>query len=329
MNTNKGKSTAMTGSRKPDINRAKNIDMTKFQFEEPEINKYGGKSCNVLYNGKPLYIQTPRCRLPYCLGKYEEKDPKTGQVLKTKYSLDFSLAGYELKDDGTPNDPRVREFYEWAENMEKMLIKAAYKNGESWLGMEDITEGVAKALVRPLLRWSKDKVTKKVTKNWPPTLKAKVGYWEGRYTLNAFLQEKEDPETGNKPAPKKVDDLDEAIVPRTEAIGILKLTGVNFAGGKVGYSFSVHQVKLYEPEGMPSYAFIDDEEDEKPVVSGVVVNDEVDEDDSPSNKVDDSDEDSDEDSDDDDNQEDDLDKESEEDEEPVKVKKVVRRKKKT
>ena len=97
MSTNKGKSTAMTGSRKPDINRAKNIDMNKFQFEEPEINKYGGKSCNVLYNGKPLYIQTPRCRLPYCLGKYEEKDPKTGQVLKTNIHLISHLQDMNLK----------------------------------------------------------------------------------------------------------------------------------------------------------------------------------------------------------------------------------------
>lgn len=328
--TTNGKNSAMTGN----VYRAKNIDMNNFRFEEPEINKYGGKSCSVLYNGKPLYIQTPRCRLPYCLGKYEDKDPKTGQTLKTKYSLDFSLAGYELQEDGTPNDPRVREFYDWAESMQELLVKTAHKNGESWLGMEDVSEGVAKALVRPLLRWSKDKQTKKITKTWPPTVKAKVGFWDGRYTLNAFIQGKTDPVTGEKPKPQRVEDLDEAIVPRTEAIGILKLTGVNFAGGKVGYSFSVHQVKLYEPEGMPSYAFIDDEEDERPVVSGVVNDkDDVDEDEDDkagnSNQVVDSDEDEDDDSDDD---PDELDQESEDNEpepDPAPVtKKVVRRKKK-
>ena len=67
----------------------------------------------------------------------------------------------------------MREFYEWAENMEKLLVKAAHKNSESWLDMPDATEGVAKALVRPLLKWSKDKVTKKVTTKWPPTIKGK------------------------------------------------------------------------------------------------------------------------------------------------------------
>ena len=231
------------------INRAANVEMSKFKFEEPEINKYGGKNCNVKYDGKPFFIQTPRCRLPYCLGKYE--DPQGG---RTKYSLDFSLGGYELDEEGNPVNQRMREFYDMAQNMQDLLIKTAHTNCDSWLDMPDATEGVAKALVRPVLKWSKDKVTKKITNKWPPTIKARVGHWEGRFTLNAFNDNKE-----------RVEDLDTEIVPRTEAIAILKLNGVTFAGGKVGFSFGVHQVKLYAPQGMPAYAFIDDEEDDKGV----------------------------------------------------------------
>lgn len=292
--------------------RAATIEMKNFNFEEPQLNKYGGKSCNVKYNGKPFYIQTPRCRLPYCLGKYD--DPQGG---RTKYSLDFSLGGYEVDESGEPVNPRMREFYQWAENMEKLLVTTAHQNAESWLDMPDATEGVAKALVRPLLKWSKDKTTKKVTTKWPPTVKGKVGHWEGRFTLNAFNDKKE-----------KVEDLDAEIIPRTEAIGILKLTGVTFAGGKVGYSFQVHQLKLYAPQGMPTYAFIEDEEDEKPVVTGGQLQDDGDADagepekSAPSNAVEDSD------SDDDDDDDDDLDQESEDEKPPSPKKKVVRRKKK-
>jgi len=293
------------------ICRAATIEMSKFVFEEPQLNKYGGKSCNVKYNGKPFYIQTPRCRLPYCLGKYD--DPQGG---RTKYSLDFSLGGYEVDESGDPVNPRMREFYQWAEDMEKLLVKTAHENAESWLDMPDATEGVAKALVRPLLKWSKDKVTKKVTTKWPPTVKGKVGFWEGRFTLNAFNDKKE-----------KVEDLDAGIVPRTEAIGILKLTGVTFAGGKVGYSFQVHQLKLYAPQGMPAYAFIEDDEDDKPVVTGGQLQDDGDADAKespkppPSNTVDDSD-------DSDDSDDDALDKESEDEKPASPKKKVIRRKKK-
>ena len=295
------------------INRAANVEMSKFKFEEPEINKYGGKNCNVKYDGKPFFIQTPRCRLPYCLGKYE--DPQGG---RTKYSLDFSLGGYELDEEGNPVNQRMREFYDMAQNMQDLLIKTAHTNCDSWLDMPDATEGVAKALVRPVLKWSKDKVTKKITNKWPPTIKARVGHWEGRFTLNAFNDKKE-----------RVEDLDTEIVPRTEAIAILKLNGVTFAGGKVGFSFGVHQVKLYAPQGMPAYAFIDDEEDDKPVVTGSAALDD-DPDESVSAQppvapttVDDSD--------DDDDDDDDLDNESEEDsaKPPSPKKKIIRRKKKT
>ena len=297
------------------INRAANVEMSKFKFEEPEINKYGGKNCNVKYDGKPFFIQTPRCRLPYCLGKYE--DPQGG---RTKYSLDFSLGGYELDEEGNPVNQRMREFYDMAQNMQDLLIKTAHTNCDSWLDMPDATEGVAKALVRPVLKWSKDKVTKKITNKWPPTIKARVGHWEGRFTLNAFNDKKE-----------RVEDLDTEIVPRTEAIAILKLNGVTFAGGKVGFSFGVHQVKLYAPQGMPAYAFIDDEEDDKPVVTGsAALDDDPDESVAATppvapTTVDDSDDD------DDDDDDDDLDNESEGDsaKPPSPKKKIIRRKKKT
>ena len=46
--TKSNTSSAMTGN----ILRAANIDMNKFVFEEPQVNKYGGKSCNVKYSGE-------------------------------------------------------------------------------------------------------------------------------------------------------------------------------------------------------------------------------------------------------------------------------------
>ena len=143
--------------------------------------------------------------------------------------------------------------------MESRLQEEALKNSGEWLGMEDANEGVAKALTRPVLRWSKDKKTKKITTAYPPNIKFKVGFWDNRWLVKAFDENKE-----------RIEDLKEGIPKGSEVIAIVKITGVNFAGGKVGYSLSLSQVKVYAPKGMPSYAFVDDEEDEQPVVSGAV-----------------------------------------------------------
>jgi len=308
MTTQTANNSAKTGQVYRKLNE---IDMDKLTFGEPEINKYGGKSCKIEYDGGSLTFQTPRCRLPFGLGRYDETDP-AGNILKSKYSLDLSLAGYELKEDGTAYDPRVRQLYDLAERLETRLRAEALKNSAEWLDMEDTTEGVIKALTRPLLRWAKDKKTKKVTTKFAPTVKAKVGFWDNKWLAKAYDENKE-----------RINDLNEGIVKGSEGIAIVKLQGVNFAGGKVGYSLNLSQVKIYAPKGMPAYAFVEDEEDEKPVVTGTYDRPDEDADGDAdvatvNNTVEDSD-------DDDDEENDDLDQESEE-EAPVPPKKVIKRK---
>lgn len=240
------------------IYRANQVDISKFSFGDPTVNKYGGRSASVKYDGKPFYIQGPRMRLPYGLGEYQEKD-KSGAVTKTKYSMDLSFAGYELNEEGEASAPKVREFYDFMLEMQKVLVKAAQENSETWLDMPDASEGVAKALTREIVKFSKDKKTKKITTKWPPTMKAKVGFWEGKWMVNAFDENKE-----------RVTDLKGHVVKGMEVIPLLKCDCVNFAGGKVGYSFQLSQVRMYTPVGMPTYAFLpDEEEDTKPVVSKV------------------------------------------------------------
>jgi len=234
------------------IQKPQTVDFSKFQFGDPTVNKYGGKSCRVKYDNQDFYIQLPRMRLPYGLGVYEEKDTN-GNVVKSKYSMDFSLSGYEVGEDGQPKNTRVRQCFDWLEGMEKLLIEKAVENSGTWLGMGDCNESVAKALSRELVKYARDKKTKKITNKYPPTFKAKVGYWDGRFTVNAFDQDK-----------KEISDLSQACPKGSEAVAILKLTGVTFAGGKCGYSFNLHQVKIYAPTRMPSYAFVDDDEDEAP-----------------------------------------------------------------
>ena len=317
MSNSANNSSAMSG-----ILRANQVNFSKFSFSDPIVNKYGGKSARVKYDGKDFMIQTPRMKLPFGLGVYEEKD-KNGAVIKTKYSLDFSFAGYEDGDDGKPVSPKIREFYDMLNQMQKMLIKAACDNSETWLDMDDISEGVAKALTRDLVKFAKDKVTKKINTKYAPTFKTKLGFWEDRFLVNAFDEDK-----------NKIEDLREYLVRGTQAIGILKLTGVTFAGGKVGYSFQVNQLRLYAPKGLPSYAFLaDDEDDTKPVQSAMA--DKEDSDDSApaekKNTVEDSSSDSDSASEDEDDLE--VDDESEEEERaptppPKKTKAKTTRKKK-
>ena len=304
------------------IYRANQVDITKFSFGDQQTNKYGGKSSRCRYDGSDFFLQVPRMRLPFGLGTYEDKDPNTGEIKNTKYSINMSFSGYELDEDGNPGNKKVRDLFELMNKMKQLLVETAVDNSQAWLGVDEANEGVANALTRDILYWSKDKVTKKVNKKYAPTMKAKIGFWDGRFTVNAFDEKKQ-----------PVTELTTNLPKGSEVVCILKLQPVNFAGGKAGYSWQVYQMKIYKPAGMPSYAFVDDPDDDEPVRR---VNVEESDEESTNNAskkeetlVEDSDDSEDAES------EDELDvedAESEDDSEtvppPVKKKKVVRRRKK-
>tara|TARA_B110000211_G_scaffold52290_1_gene57696 strand:+ start:453 stop:1235 length:783 start_codon:yes stop_codon:yes gene_type:complete len=194
-------------------------------------------------------------RCPYGLGAFEEKDGD-GNVIKTKYSLDFSFSGFETDDDGVPGKPKVRALFDMLQGLDKTLISKTVENSSAWLGVDDLNESAAKVLTREIIKWPRDKKTKKITDKYAPTFKAKMGYYDGRFTVNAFNSNKQ-------PIPS--DELPSNCPKGTEAVSIIKLLGLTFAGGKCGYSFRVYQIKLYMPARLPSYAFQDDSDDDEPV----------------------------------------------------------------
>lgn len=235
------------------INRPTDVNVENFNFGDITVNKYGGKSCRVTYSGQEFYFQTPRMRIPYGLGVYEEKDGD-GNVIKEKYSLDFSFNGFELDEDDTPGNPKVRGLFTMMEQMQKLLIEKAVENGEEWFAIDDLNHSAAKVLTRDVLKYARDKVTKKITDKYPPTFKAKLRHWNGEFKVKAF---------GPDRAPV---DLSTSCPKGTEGVAIIKLNMLTFAGGKCGYSFDVHQIKLYPRAQMPDYAFIEDDDDATPVV---------------------------------------------------------------
>jgi len=237
------------------IHKPSNVDISKFTFSDTQVNQYGGKSCKVKYDGEDFMFQTPRMRCPYGLGAFEEKDGD-GNVIKTKYSLDFSFSGFETDDDGVPGKPKVRALFDMLQGLDKKLISKTVENSYAWLGVDDLNESAAKVLTREIIKWPRDKKTKKITDKYAPTFKAKMGFYDGRFTVNAFNSNKQ-------PIPS--DELPSNCPKGTEAVSIIKLLGLTFAGGKCGYSFRVYQIKLYMPARLPSYAFQDDSDDDEPV----------------------------------------------------------------
>ena len=188
-----------------------------------------------------IMIQTPKMRLPYGLGKFEQQDKWP------KYSLDMSFGGME-------ENQKIKDFYETMNAIDEKIINDTVKTySQKWFRKKTMSEDVARTLFTTSIKRSKDKETGEFTDKYPPTFKAKVPFWEGRITCNVYDHNK-----------AKLGDtnIEQCIAKGQNVVAIIKCAGVWFSGGKYGISWKVDQLKLDKPLGLTGYAFRDDDEDE-------------------------------------------------------------------
>ena len=243
------------------IQKAENVSTNEIQFSPIKTNNYGGKFASVTYKGAWMSLQTPtKMRAPFGMKVYENRDPKTGELKGKSFVLPASFSGYEIDEStGKPKNQKMGDFYKLMCDMEKKLIKHASKNGLTWIGDEDASEPVCKALLRTSVNWSKDPKTKKINKQYAPTIKLNLPIWEGKMRCKVFLD-------GRDHEIRDVDELVKRTTGRLNFTAIIKCDKVSFNGGKYGFKWSIQQLKLYTTSNkMDSYAFLEasDEEDEE------------------------------------------------------------------
>jgi hypothetical protein len=88
-----------------------------------------------------------------------------------------------------PNDEystaATTEFLQKIKEFEEQIISDAVKNSEVWWGKEKSRE-VVKETMNPLLKYSMNKDTKKIDPSKPPSIRAKVGYYNDKWNLEIY-----------------------------------------------------------------------------------------------------------------------------------------------
>ena len=223
------------------ILKCSDFDESKVKYSEIKpMGTTGAKQMYVNYDGsfKGITLHTPKMRLPFGVGKFEEVGKPT------KYTLDMSF-------DDMENDPKMKEFYMAIKKLDKKIIDDAKKNSLTWLRKKDVSEEVLQTLFSSPIKVPKDKDTGEETDKYPPTFKAKLPFWDGSFSCSVFDHER-----------KKVDgDFTDRLDKGSRVVAIVKCGGVWFSGGKFGVSWKVEQLKLEKPRGLVGYSFRDDDED--------------------------------------------------------------------
>ena len=152
-------------------------DVTNARFMQPKVNDRGGKSVNIVSNqtNRGIHISLPFLNT---WGVSDFVDEKTGES-DGKYSMSLSF----------PNDdyatPAAKDALEKLKAFENFILDSAVKNSEVWWG-ESMSREVAKHTFFPFIKYSRNKDTKKIDLTKPPTIRAKLPFYDGRWNVEIY-----------------------------------------------------------------------------------------------------------------------------------------------
>jgi hypothetical protein len=143
----------------------------------PKVNDRGGKSINLISTAtnRALSISTP---LLMTWGITDYVDEKTGES-DGKYTMSLNF----------PNDdyvtPATTKFLEKLKAFENQIIDDAVKNSETWWG-EPMSREIVKFNFFSFIKYSKVKDSKKIDYSKPPSIRAKVPMYNGKWAVEIY-----------------------------------------------------------------------------------------------------------------------------------------------
>ena len=176
---------------KPVVLKINEWDTAAHKYMQPRINERGGKSITLLskQTNRTLHISTP---LMMTWGVSDFLDEKTGES-DGKYSISLNFPNEDFRTTQTD------EFLDKLKSFENQILEDAVKNSELWWG-EEMTKEICKHTFFSFIKYVKSKETKKIDYTKPPSIRAKVPFWDNKWMveiydtkLNMIFPSKEDP----------------------------------------------------------------------------------------------------------------------------------------
>lgn len=161
---------------KPIVVSVADWNPSSVKYMAPKLNKQNGKAISIIskQSNRSLHISTP---LMMTWGVSDFVDDKGESDGKYSISLVFPNDEYST--------PATNQFLQKLKEFENQILDDAVRNSELWWG-EEMSREVVKHTFFPFLKYSKNKDTKKIDYSRPPTIRAKVPYYENRWGIEIY-----------------------------------------------------------------------------------------------------------------------------------------------
>lgn len=217
----------------------KDFSIQRTTLSAPKGPDNKAKTVYVSYDNDKLMFQTPNMPLPFGLSKWDNdgKGP-------TKYSIDLSFKERETNAD-------VARFFDMISAVDDLAKRTAVANKATWFKGKKYTDEMIPTLFTPSIKYAKDKNTKEVNLDYPPTFKVTLPFNadEGAITTKVYDVKK-----------NLVNPLD-MTTKNGRALLIVQCGGIWISSTGFGVQWRGLQMRLEPPTHIKDYAFLPVEDD--------------------------------------------------------------------
>lgn len=234
-----------------------NLDINKISFGDIRLNKAGGKSVPIKFNGQPLQIRLDKSTYPMGVNVKENENG-------TSYTMSLTLKGCDpyAKNRAGAELGNIGTLYNFLQDLQTKVLDSADTNSVKWFGKtrsRSVLEDTMKQFISP----SVEKVNGEwvASGKYPPSLKMKVPVYDGRVAMDVT-------DSTGKPVEVTPENICVAFPKRVEA-SVVVSPGIYVSGQGFGVTWRVSYAKVSPPQRTTAADIFRDEINEE--MSGGVV----------------------------------------------------------
>jgi len=151
-------------------------DTSSLRYMQPKISDRGAKTIALIstQTNRALHLSVP-LMMTWGISDYVNEQGESDG----KFSMTLNFPNKEYTNESTDT------FLQKLKDFENQILDDAVKYSDAWFG-EDLSREVVKHNFFPFLKYSKDKLTKKVDLDKPPSVRARVPCYNGNWDVEIY-----------------------------------------------------------------------------------------------------------------------------------------------
>jgi hypothetical protein len=213
-----------------------NLDINKLSFGDIRLNKAGGKSVPLKYNGQPLQIRLEKSVYPMGVNVKETENGTTYTMNLTLKGCDAHAqerAGAEVGSTGV--------LYNFLHDLQGKILDTAEASSVKWFG-----KARSRPVLEEMMKKSISPSVEKINGEWvasgkyPPSLKMKVPVYDGRVAMDVA-------DGQGRPVEVTTENIQQVFPKRVEA-SIVVSPSIYVSGQGFGVTWRVSYARVAPPQ---------------------------------------------------------------------------------